>query len=200
MKQKVLIIATALFFLIVNTSYFWEGKLGFYAMPMSLLLVGYYVVLAGVFFQQGFYLVRERFRNRQRLIITSCLLIVLALTFLQPAGIIDFDKFSGKDVLIARQEGVANCTTMLKLKDNSKFVEKSICFGMHEVRGSYELKGDTIVFKDVDKGRDEEYYTYALIRSAGTQNGKMPGNLVLYKGTTDTSGYPLFIVKNELRK
>ena len=49
MKQKVLIIATAVFFLLVNTSYFWEGKLGFYAMPVDLLLVVYYVVLAGVF-------------------------------------------------------------------------------------------------------------------------------------------------------
>jgi hypothetical protein len=147
MKQKVLIIVTALFFLIVNTTYFWEGKLGFYAMPMSLFLVGYYVVLAGIFFQQSIYLVRERFRNRRRSIITACLLMVLALTFLQPAGIIDFDKLSGKDVLIAQQEGVANC-----------------------------------------------------IRSDGTQNGKMSGDLVLYKGRTDTSGYPLFIVKNELRK
>jgi len=200
MKQKVLIIATALFFLIVNTSYFWEGKSGFYAMPMSILLVVYYVVLAGIFFQQGIYLVREKFRNRRRLIITSCLLVVLVLTFLQPAGIIDFDKLSGKDVLIAQQEGVANCTTTLKLKDNSKFVERNICFGVHEIRGDYELKGDTIVFKDVDKGREEEYYTYGLIRSAGTQNGKMSGDLVLYKGKTDTSGYPLFIVKNELKK
>ena len=197
MKQKALIIATAVFFLIVNTTYFWEGKLGLYAMPMSFLLVGYYVVLAGIFFQQSFYLVKERFRNRRRLIITSCLLMVLALIFFHPAGIIDFERFSGKDVLIARQKGAANCTITLRLKENSKFVERDICFGVLEIRGNYELKGDTIVFKDVDKGREEEYYTYALIRSAGTQ---MPGNLILYKGRTDTSGYPLFIEKNELKK
>ena len=200
MKQKVLIIATAVFFLLVNTSYFWEGKLGFYAMPVDLLLVGYYVVLAGVFIRQSIYLIRERFRNRRRLILTSCLLLVLVLTFVLPGGIIDFERFSGKDVLIARQEGVANCTTTLKLKNDSKFVERSVCFGMNEIWGVYELKGDTIVFKDVDKGRGEEYFTYGLIRPAGLKNEKMPGALVLYKGKTDTIGYPLFIIKNELKK
>ncbi|MFM2359398.1 MAG: hypothetical protein RLY16_1391, partial [Bacteroidota bacterium] len=41
-----LIITTIIFFLLVNTTYYWEGKLGFFVVPVFALLVAVYFGLA----------------------------------------------------------------------------------------------------------------------------------------------------------
>jgi hypothetical protein len=118
-------------------------------------------------------LFKEKFSDRKRLTISAILFVVLLLAFFKPAGFIDFDRFSGKDLLVAEREGALNCTTVLKLKDNNTFRERSVCFGVTEIKGHYEIKGDTIIFKDVDKGRQDEYYSYAVIKPADFQNKKL---------------------------
>jgi hypothetical protein len=199
MKHKRLVIATTIFFLLVNTSYFWEGQLGLFAFPIMLLLIVFYIVLAFVFLQQVVFLFKEKFSDRQRVAASLALLLVLTLASFKPAGIVDFDKLSGNDLLVAGREGSANCTTKFKLKDNNKFIESSICFGVTDVRGSYEVRGDTIFFKNVSLGRHtDEYYMYALIKPAEFQNKKIIGALVRYRDKTDKEGHELFITKNEL--
>jgi hypothetical protein len=200
MKYKWLIISTTAFFLIVNTTYFWEGKLGGLAFPVFTVLFILYVILFAISLRQLILSFKEKFSDRQRVIVSVGLILLLLLTAFKPSGIIDFDKLSGKDLLIAEREGAANCTTILKLKDNNTFIEKSVCFGITEVKGSYEIKGDTIFFKKVSLGRDAGiFYQYAVVRPASFQNKKIIGALMRYKDKAELKGHELWIIKNELK-
>ena len=124
MKQKRLVISTLLLFLIVNTISLWDGKLGFLAFPFFLLLVVVYLILVVLVFRQLFFAIRKKLKDKQKLGVIGALTIVLTLTFLKPNGLINFDKFQGKDLLVAEREGAANCMTTLKLKENNPFTER----------------------------------------------------------------------------
>ena len=201
MKQKGLFITTILFFLIVNTNYFWEGKLGFFAFPVDFLLVIVFLVLGFLLLRQLFFAFREKFIDKQRLVIIGILVIVVTVTVLKPNGLINFDKLQGKDLLVAEREGAANCMTTLKLKENNTFTERTVCFGVMEIKGNYELKGDTIFFKDVGFVRHESgYYMFAVIQKSDSEKTKYLGDIVMYKSYSDTIGRDLWITKNELTK
>lgn len=201
MKQKGLLITTILFFQIVNTNYYWEGKLGFFAFPVDFLLVIVYVVLGFILLRQFFLAFKEKFIDKQRLAIIGILVVVLTVIFFKPNGLINFDKLQGKDLLVAEREGAANCMTTLKLKENNSFIERSVCFGVMEVKGNYELKGDTIFFKDIGYVRHESgYYKFAVIQKSDTEKAKYLGDIVMYKNYNDTTGLDLWITKNELTK
>lgn len=151
--------------------------------------------------RQLFFAFREKFIEKQRLVIIGILVVVLTVTFLKPNGLINFDSLQGKDLLVAEREGAANCMTTLKLKENNTFTERTVCFGVMEIKGDYELKGDTIFFKDIRFVRHEsEYYKFAVIRQSESEKTKYIGDIVMYKSFSDTTGRELWIIKNELIK
>ena len=192
---------TIIFFLIVNTTYYWEGKLGFFAFPAFLILVIIFFGLGVALIRQIYFLVKEKFTDKKRLINIGLLTLVLTLTFLKPFGLIDFDKLECNNVLIAEREGSANCMTTLKLKDNFTFSERSVCFGVTETKGNYHLQNDTIFFETVSVGRHEnEFYKFAVVKPSKFENSKIIGDLIRYKNLTDTTGHELWITKNELNK
>jgi hypothetical protein len=196
LKNKVLII-TIIFFLIVNTSYYWEGKFGLFIFPIFLILIIIFLGLVIALAKQLYFAFKDNFKDR---IPTICLLItVLILTFVKPFGIIDFEKFEGKDLLIAEREGVANCMTTLKLKESNKFTQRSICFGMTEINGNYRLKNDTIFFENVNLGLEKEFYQFAIILPSKLLMNSGQIALVRFKSKTDTIGDELFITKNKLK-
>src|SRR5262245_33920223 len=139
MRRKALLLTTIIFFLLVNTTYFWEGKLGMLAFPAFLLLVMVYgillIALAWQLFQAG----KEKFSDRSRLLIIVSLTAVLALTYFMPAGLIDFDILEGEDLLVAEREGTANCMTTFRFKEHLTFRERTVCFGVDEVKGTYHI-------------------------------------------------------------
>jgi hypothetical protein len=199
MKYKGLTISAVVFFLIVNTSYLWQPKIGILAVPFFLLMIGAYFILAGLLIAQLLFTTRERFSNRPRLLTIVLLTTVLTLTLLKPAGLINFEKLEGKDLLVAQREGAANCMTTFRLKENNKFTERSVCFGTTEVKGNFKQIGDTLFFSNVSMGRGESnYYEFALIRPSDSRSGNMLGNLVQYKSKNDSTGNEIWIVKNEL--
>jgi len=201
LKNKGLIITTAVFFLLVNTTYFWEGKLGFLAFPAFIILVAVYVRLLVGLFRQIYFAIKEKFKDRQRLLVMSILIIVLTLTFFRPEGFVDFDKLQGADLLIASREGGGNCTTTLKLKENNRFIERSVCFGLTEIKGTYKLINDTIYFQNVKRGRNEkEYYKFAVIKQSKYSNEKEVVDFVRYTNSNDTIEFELLITKNDLKK
>jgi hypothetical protein len=201
LKNKGLLIATILFFLTVNTNYYWEGKLGLFAFPVFLFLVLVYVGLGIALLRQLFLAIREKFGDKKRLLIIALLTIVLTITFLKPNGLINFDSFQGKDVLIAQREGAANCMTTIKLKDDNSFRERSVCFGVTEIKGKYHYQNDTIYFDNVELGRHHnEFYKFALVRPSKLNNDGQHFDLVRYNSLTDTVGHELWITKNELNK
>jgi len=187
--------------LIVNTNYFWQVKIGILAIPTFLLLIGVYLVFAGLLIGQLFFSIKERFVDRQRLFVIILLTTVLTLTILKPTGLINFEKLEGKDLFVAQREGAANCMTTFRLKENNKFTERSVCFGMTEIKGNYKLKGDTIFFSNVELGRDEsEYFEFAIIKQSNGKDENRLGDLIRYKNQSDTTGQEIWIIKNDLTK
>jgi len=200
MKNKVLLLTSFILLLIVNTAFFWEGKLGSFAMVQSLILVIVYGVLIISLLYQIYLAIREKFKSIQRLISIGIVAVVLVLIYFRPDGIINFEKFQGNDLLIAEREGAANCYTTLKLKENRKFIEKSICFGVSEITGKYSIKGDSIFFSDVQLGRDKsEYYQFAIIKQSASESKKIIGELKRFMNYSDTLPHELWITKNELK-
>jgi len=186
---------------LVNTTYYWEAKIGPWAMLAILLLVVVYFGLFIILLRQLFLTVKEKFKDRQRIFTIGLLTTILALTFYKPSGLIDFDRLKGKDILIAQREGAANCMTTFKLKENNKFTERSVCFGLTEIKGNYKLKNDTIFFENVDLGRGEdEFYKFAIIRPSKFNKGNKHFDLVRFKNLNDTTGHELWITKNDLDK
>jgi len=200
-NPKAPLIAAFLFFLLINTSYYWEGKLGLYAFPAFAILAIAYISLSILLFQQVYAYTKEKFANKSRLIVAVVLFTVLAVTFLKPLGIINYDKFQGEDLLIAEREGAANCMTTLQLKEDFTFKEKSVCFGITETTGKFHLQHDTIYFDDVHLDRHEKkYYQFAVIKPSKFNKDGNHIDLTRYESIADTTGYDLWITKNELTK
>lgn len=200
MKYKGLLIATSIFFILVNTAYFWEGKLGGYAFFSFFGMIVFFIILTVLLTRQILFAFKEKFHNRKRLFAIAFVSLVLFLALILPEGVINFDKLEGNDVLIAGREGSANCTTTLKLKENNKFIEKRICFGITEVHGNYQIKNDTIYFENVKTDRDEnEFYSFAVIEPSLFSPNQNKFDIVRYKNINDTTGDILLIVKNELQ-
>jgi len=201
LKNKGLLITTIIFFIIVNTTYYWEGKFGLFAFPAFLVLVVVYLGLAISFVILIFLAVKEKLVYKSRLLLIGLLTIVLALTFYKPFGLINFDKLEGDNLLIAEREGAANCKTTLKLKDDFTFRERTVCFGITEIKGNYHLQNDTIYFDNVSVGRHEdEFYRFAVIEPSKSNKDEKFLELTRYKSLTDTIGHELWITKNDLNK
>ncbi len=201
MKNKGLIIITTIFFFVVNTTYFWEGKLGIFAFLAFLLLVVIFFGLVIALIRQFYLTIKEKFDNKIRLFTIGLLILVLILTFFNPSGIINFEKFEADDILIANREGAANCMTTLKLKDDFTFKERNVCFGVTEIKGNYHIKNDTIYFDNVNIGRHEdEFYMFAIVKPSKFNEDGKHFDLTRYKSLTDTVGHVLWITKNELYK
>jgi hypothetical protein len=200
MKQKGLIITAILFFLLVNTTYFWEIKLGGWGMLVIFILVLVFLILSVNLLRQLFYAIKEKYLNRHRLLTVCLLTVILGLTLFFPSGLFDFDKLMGKDLLVAQREGAVNCLTTLKLKENGKFIERTACFGLQEIKGNYKMINDTIYFENVESGRNEDtYYRYAVIRPSEIRDNKH-FDIIRFKDITDTTGHKLWIIKNDLHK
>ena len=201
MKNKALFITTIVFFLLVNTTYFWEGKLGLFAFPAFILLAVFYLGLAIALVRQIYLVTKERFADKHRLFVTGLLTTVLVVTFYKPFGLVDFYKTEDCDLLVAEREGAANCMTTLKLKSDFTFRERNVCFGVTEITGNFHLKNDTIYFDNVKVGRHEdEFYEFAVIRQSKFSNSKIRADLIRFKSIADTNGHELWITKNELKK
>lgn len=196
MKNKTLLVTTITLFALINTSYYWENFLGNWSMLLILCLVIVFIVLTIALVYQFILSIGERFKVRSRLILMAFMAVVLSLTAYYPAGFIDYEMFRGEDLLVAGSEGAAGCATIIKLKSNHTFRERSVCFGINVTTGDYFVKGDTIKFENIT-GR-KEYYQYALVNSKVLQNKTIIKELLLYHGVNDTLPHLLFIESNKL--
>ena len=195
MKNKSLLKWTIVFFIIVSTTYFWEVKLGALGIIISIVLFGYYLVLVIGFLFQIIRFIQEKFINKERFILISIMTFVLVSAYFKPKGLIDFDALEGNDILIAQREGVANCFIRLKLKENNLFIKKTYCFGVTEIRGKYNLKGDTIFFTDTKGDQIENFYQFGVIKSNSNSS------IILYFNSEGERMSDLMLLKkNELIK
>lgn len=135
-RYKGLLISTIFLFLLVNTSYYWEPIIGGWSMLTVPLCVLGFLTLLICLMRQLYLVIKERLKNRGRIHLVIIMVALLALIAAKPGGIIDFEGFEGKDLLVARQKGVAGCSTLLKLKTYNKFTLKCLCFGTYVTRGN----------------------------------------------------------------
>ncbi len=196
MKNKALLVTTIVFFIVVNTGYYWEIFLGSWTMLIVLFLGLVFIALVIGLVYQLVLLIAAKFKDRSRSILVVLMTIVLALTVYSPGGLIDFEQFEGEDLLVAGREGAANCTTVLKLKRDHTFRERSVCFGVTIITGDYSIKGDTIRFENISFG--ETYHQYALIKSTVLKNNVISKELLLYHDINDTLPYSLYLSTNKL--
>jgi hypothetical protein len=164
-----------------------------------LLLVAVYGWLIVTLVLQVGYASEEKFRNKQRRATIIVVAVVIFFVGYRPTGIIDFERFESKDLLIAQREGAANCMTTFKLKKNKRFHERIGCFGVTKTEGQYFIHNDTITFTGIESSRDKEFYKFAVIKppSDSLSLGNI-GDLVLYREMKDTTPLRLWIIKNEL--
>lgn len=199
MKNKGLLITTIAFFLLVNTSYYWFNDLGDFEIPVFFILVFVFAGLGVEMLRLLYIAIKEKFKNKHRILTIGILTTVLTIVYLKPHGLINFEKFESKELLVARREGSANCMTTFKLIEDNKFIEKNICFGITETTGNYKIANDTLFFENVELGRHEnEFYEYAVIRPSKIDKNNLYYDLIRYKDFKDTTGHILWIVKNDL--
>jgi hypothetical protein len=196
-KNKVLWITTLAFFLIIQTVYYWEGKTEFLDIPITIGLCITYLILFFILIQQIVFLIREKFKDKHRIYMSGTLVAVLILTTCFPSGIIDFEKFEGKDVLIAGWTGSANCTTVLKFKENGKLYKRVTCFGIRTANCKYYVKNDTIFFIKNSDLNIEDQYEFAVIGESTLSSNNKEG-LYSFKAKNDTLPNQLIIVYNKL--
>ncbi len=177
--------------------YFWQKLPQLWNFGLSMLLFLGVPVLAVILLIQGILLGREKSKNAHRVKKTAVLLVVLVSLLLFPSGIIDFTKFEAPDLLVAQYEGVANCTSTLRLKAGERFVKSSACFGMDEKSGSYKMVGDTIRLTFDEEISAHEKYAYAVFRPALKAQGKEI--LAYYANSAAKDSYPMIIYENKLR-
>lgn len=198
MLKKILNTLILLFFLAINTNYFWAAKVGGLAIPIFMVMCLFYL---GMIFTLLIILVKmesHEFSVLHRNKTVLFLVFVLITAFIRPTGLIDFQKFEGKDVLIARREGT-NAFNKLCLKQNNKFIERRINFGEKKYSGNYEVKNDTIYFNIIKHSRySKDYYEFAVLDSIEVDKDKFKIALMCYKSVDDSLAYPMWISKNEL--
>lgn len=202
-KQNSFLI-TIIFSLIISTSYFWEGKLGLISFPVFFIIVASYLIFTFFLFRQVYFLFKENFTLKSRLINCSILTVVLILNFSKPYTFLKnyflMDVFDIEPNIVlkgARFFEVKHIETF-KLTNNFNFKEKNREYGLSEVKGSYRIVNDTIYFENVTKGKQEDViYEFGVIveQEFYTENKYA---LKLFTSKNDTIGFGYALVGNGL--
>lgn len=186
MKDKYVLTSIILFF-IIQTSYFWEKWIGFLLFPITIIILIILIVLISNLIAKLLALLQSKFKNKEVLKSFIIQSIILTLIIFFPFGMIKFNNFEEKDVILAFREGVAGCGSHLKFKVDNTYIDKEICFGSFESSGKYQIKGDTILFLGESKN------DYAVIK-----RGKVGNELVCFKN--DSVRFIYEITKLELKQ
>ncbi|MCQ6957406.1 hypothetical protein [Mucilaginibacter aquariorum] len=190
-KSRLLLVTLSLF-LLINTQYFWEGMLGGFAIPLTLVFAITFLILVFQVFHQIYLSVRERFRDKQRIYRVGIVIVLLTLVVLRPFGLINYRIFESKNVFVAEREGVANCMTTLMLKESGRFKMRSVCFGVEEETGSYTFNKDTLKLNYASFRGGDNGFKYGILDTANK-------SLKLYRTALDTLPIPLYVSKNEIK-
>lgn len=198
MKKSLIIIISILYFLLFNLSRLWEKLPGLWDLILSGILFVGFLILAIVLIVQIVKMIKNKFALRIDIINSILLTTVLILTVIFPFGLIDFNKFEEPNLILAQYEGSANCTTTLKIKDSDRFIQRSICFGVDEYYGKYEIIADTIKLYYDKKSSFDSKYAYGLILLDSIQTDKKIGKIIYYRDTLDDNPLPMRILQYDI--
>lgn len=148
----------------MNTSYLWEENSGYLAFFWGLFLMFSFFIIGIIqLINIGILIFKKKF-DLKRILLNVFNIGLLTILFFYPNGIIK-PKDTRELFLAAFAEGVANCTTSLKLFKNKEFKELNICFGLTSAEGTYRIENDTVYFdtKIIPKHSDR-YFDFAVIK------------------------------------
>lgn len=161
------------------------------------LFIGFIIIII-LFFVQLILLIRNKFRNKFRIVNILVLFAVILLTSFFPFGIYNFEKLESENILIAQREGVANCMTTLKLKENYNFIEKTVCFNVKRNKGKYSISGDTIRLEFDKKSSFGSKTAFAIIKLNNDSIIDRLDKLIYYRNIEDKNPISMNITKFEL--
>jgi hypothetical protein len=196
-KKNAILIFSMAVFMMINTAYFWEGFFGPWGILIDLMLIITYIVLIVYLLLT---LIKKKSRDTYFIYKTGLSIILLGLIAYRPFGLINFEQFESKDLLIAEAESTIGCTTVLKLKEDSKFLLRENCWGVYKYAGNYTIKQDT-AFLSYTSG-SESNFCIGVFGPLGKPTLKPDTNkyLHLHKSKNDKAFARLWIEKNQLFK
>ena len=190
--QRKILIAIIAYALIWNTKYWWEYLPGLFDLGIILLLLITLIVLILTGLYQAYQYVSGKNKVPFRLVNIALIALISILTCLYPLGLIDFEQLEGKNILYARREGVANCTTSIRLKAGNRFKKTVICFGTDHYWGDYEIVKDTIKFHYDRISGPNQQNDFAVMQLSKDTSGKNFGLIQYY--SEGFRGIPMAIV------
>lgn len=166
---------------------YWNS-FGYLASPFGLFL-GF----AGLFVLFLYHIVevfKEKFEDRDRIILVLLIFVVLLVPIFAPRGLVDCRVVYGKELFRAESEkGGYNNNPRLCLYESGDFQYTTGGWGMGLVVGEYKVSGDTIFFAKVR--RDNRFYKFGIFDRNDSSSSK--GLLNLY-----SDNYSLDSKKNEI--
>ena len=182
---------------VLNTSFFWDAQVGLWGMLIALFLgIIWFVIICILVFRIVLILI-SRLKSKPDVIGTIFLSLILLFEFLFPRGIVDYEILEEPFWFAAYREGVANCGTSIKLRENNKFTKRSVCFSVDLYHGTYLIKGDTIflTFATAEEGSPKNQF--AIMTTDTLKNGKVRRNLSYHQGKAGTAPLLMNIHKYE---
>ena len=187
-------VALALFFVLINTFYFWEPEFILLTAFIGIVLFAVFCYFLYLWFKLLAALIYKRFAEGKKLRHWAVLTIVLLFTTLFPTGAIPWGRITeGKPILVAQYEGSANCTNTLLLFENNRCKIRSICFGIKTETGRYIARGDTL---DIMIEGDTAI-RHALIYPDSTSRYAKNGLVHYFSNDPEQRPLPLAIFHNE---
>ena len=161
MKLSKTLISAILLLLAVNTQFLWEGKLWVFTLLVYLLLFVCSIVLLVRLIKKVYRLIKGTDRTKQNVVECLVMAASLGLIVAYPWGIVRFPNVGAPIKLKAFHEAAGGCGSTLYLREDGSFVERSVCFGILDRKGTYRISHDTIYFSS-----DDYPFDYAVMDSA----------------------------------
>lgn len=197
MKNNILLIASILFFTVVNTTFLWSNWLGPAALILFMFMVIVYIIIGFLWFWVLFDLLGKDNKPRKDIIVLLFGAFVLGTSFLFPSGMVPlFKESASRSILTATAEGAANCMSYFYLVDETHFAENTVCFGTNHMGGNYVRKDDTLYFEltEVSRQDDTAYYQFAVFQNDTFQGQPLNGStLLFYDDYNDTNPRRLWV-------
>lgn len=158
------------FFVFIQLLYYWERSRGI-SFSLMAILMAVYTAICIMWLYQLYRSAKERFRNYKRNRLFILLIIVILAVAYKPYGFIDFETIEGNDVLVATHRG-SGCNLTLRLKADSTYTTRYVCFEISKTHGRYIVRNDTIIFEGDDS------YDYAVLQK--DKNGRYKKEMKLH--------------------
>lgn len=200
MKDKSLLIASAVLMLFANTAEFWLNRLADWPLELMIFfgLLALYGLVALLLLIQVIHLFYRRQLSPKTGLLPALTALMLALCWLPYTSWLRSREPGSGVVLLAARSSDANCREELVFFKNGSFQQHASCFGRQFANGTYQRTGDTLRLQYSHSSTDSAArYASTVIRRA--KDEKEYSHLYLYRYGNETRPRWLNIELNTLQ-